>query len=119
MLEDKERKCLWIGTEGELICLRYGRAESIPLFQDNSVKSLAFDVDRNLLIGTDNGLYIYNPATGNITICSTIHVIVTRYQIISFGVSFLTKILTSGWVQIMAYPLPAILILIYSYLYGN
>lgn len=64
MLEDEERKCLWIGTEGELICLRYGGAESIPLFQDNSVKSLVFDVDKNLLIGTDNGLYIYNPTTG-------------------------------------------------------
>lgn len=65
MLEDKERKCLWIGTEGELICykLRYGQTESISLFQDNSVKSLVFDADKNLLIGTDNGLYIYNPAT--------------------------------------------------------
>ena len=119
MLEDEERKCLWIGTEGELICLHYGRAESIPLFQDNSVKSLVFDVDKNLLIGTDNGLYIYNPTTGKHS-----HLFHDSRNSHSLSNNIVWSIFSDKdaniWlVRTMAYPLPAILILIYSYPYGN
>lgn len=62
LLEDTTRHCIWIGTEGNLF--KYspsgGKVERIEIFHDNSIKSLALDGDGNLLLGTDNGLYIYN-----------------------------------------------------------
>lgn len=61
LLEDTVRQCIWIGTEGSLF--KYtpadGNVEQIETIHANSVKSLALDGDRRLLIGTDNGLYIY------------------------------------------------------------
>lgn len=64
LLEDTARHCIWIGTEGNLF--KYspssGKTERIGIFHDNSVKSLALDGDGNLLLGTDNGLYVYNEA---------------------------------------------------------
>lgn len=63
LLEDTIRNCIWIGTEGFLF--NYDPAgkliERIPVFDDNSVKSLSLDINGNLFIGTDNGLYIYQP----------------------------------------------------------
>lgn len=62
LLEDPVRHCIWIGTEGYLF--RYfpetRSIEHIAAFDGNSIKSLALDQNRNLLLGTDNGLYIYN-----------------------------------------------------------
>lgn len=62
LLEDKESGSLWIGTEGELMRydLRDGHTEKFESFRHNSIKSLAFDSEKNLLLGTDNGLYIFN-----------------------------------------------------------
>ena len=61
LLEDTARGCIWIGTEGCLF--RYtpadGRTQRIDAFHDNSVKSLALDGSGQLLVGTDNGLYVY------------------------------------------------------------
>ncbi len=61
LLEDMARKCIWIGTEGYLF--KYtpadGRVQRIDAFHDNSVKSLALDGYGRLLVGTDNGLYVY------------------------------------------------------------
>lgn len=61
LLEDKERDCIWIGTEGYLF--QYfptnKSVRKIDRFNGNSVKSLALDSEKNLLIGTDNGLYTY------------------------------------------------------------
>ena len=50
---------------------------------------------------------------------STTPEICNHSPIISSGLSLPTGNITSGWVRTMAYPLPAILILIYSYPYGN
>lgn len=62
LLEDTARGCIWIGTEGCLF--RYtpadGRTQRIDAFHDNSVKSLALDGNGQLLVGTDNGLYVYH-----------------------------------------------------------
>lgn len=62
LLEDAENRCIWIGTEGYLF--RYfpetKKIEHIPAFDGNSIKSLAIDQNKNLLLGTDNGLYVYN-----------------------------------------------------------
>jgi len=62
LLEDTVRHCIWIGTEGNL--LKYSIVDEsirqIEMFHDNSVKSLALDGDFRLLVGTDNGLYVYN-----------------------------------------------------------
>ena len=61
LMEDKSRKCIWIGTGGRLY--RYGtttnRMDYIAALEHNSVKSFTIDKEGNLLIGTDNGLYIY------------------------------------------------------------
>ncbi len=61
LLEDTVRRCIWIGTEGNL--LKYTPADERILlvdgFHDNSIKSLAIDRNGHLLAGTDNGLYVY------------------------------------------------------------
>lgn len=61
LLEDPTRACIWIGTEGSL--LRYnpnnGHTEELEAFKNNSIKSLALDGSGQLLVGTDNGLYVY------------------------------------------------------------
>ena len=61
LLKDTARSCIWIGTEGCLF--KYtpadGRTQRIDAFHDNSVKSLALDGNGQLLVGTDNGLYVY------------------------------------------------------------
>ena len=68
LLEDTLRQCIWIGMEGALI--KYfpatNRTESLNFFRNNSVKSLALDRNKNLLAGTDNGLYIYHEQDGSV-----------------------------------------------------
>jgi signal transduction histidine kinase/ligand-binding sensor domain-containing protein/AraC-like DNA-binding protein len=68
LLEDTLRKCIWIGTEGMLY--KYipaqNRVESFALFRNNSVKSLAINPNENLLVGTDNGLYMYNESNNSV-----------------------------------------------------
>jgi signal transduction histidine kinase/ligand-binding sensor domain-containing protein/DNA-binding response OmpR family regulator len=63
LLWDKTNECVWIGTEGLLF--RYGivnkRLEQQPFLSGNSFKTLAIDNKGNLLIGTDVGLYVYDP----------------------------------------------------------
>lgn len=62
LLEDKSTNTIWIGTEGALYSYnaRSKEIKEISQFQNNSIKSLALDADKNLLLGTDNGMYIYN-----------------------------------------------------------
>lgn len=61
LLEDTTRNCIWIGTEGCLFkyCPADGHIQRIDAFHDNSVKSMVLNGDGQLLVGTDNGLYIY------------------------------------------------------------
>lgn len=62
LLEDTERGCIWIGTEGNLYSYypQAGEVKQIKTFHDNSIKTLALDQSKNLIVGTDNGVYIYN-----------------------------------------------------------
>jgi signal transduction histidine kinase/ligand-binding sensor domain-containing protein/CheY-like chemotaxis protein/AraC-like DNA-binding protein len=62
LLEDRPSGCIWIGTEGNLYrySLKSGKVERISGFNDNSVKALALDSNHKLLVGTDNGLFVYN-----------------------------------------------------------
>ncbi|MGL4852557.1 MAG: hybrid sensor histidine kinase/response regulator transcription factor [Phocaeicola sp.] len=62
LVEDVERGCIWIGTEGSLLryTLQNKKVEQIEAVQANSIKSLALDGNGTLLIGTDNGLYTYH-----------------------------------------------------------
>lgn len=62
LLEDSTRHCIWIGMEGNLFQYdrKSGRVETIKELQNNSVKSLALDSYQCLLVGTDNGLYVYH-----------------------------------------------------------
>lgn len=62
ILEDKEKNCIWIGTEGNLYCYDINKKQTklVPYFSNNSIKSLNYDSEKNLLIGTDYGLYIYS-----------------------------------------------------------
>ncbi|MDR1416154.1 MAG: response regulator [Prevotellaceae bacterium] len=74
LLADTLRECIWIGTEGMLY--RYTphqeRIEPFRHFRNNSVKSLAIDrrIDAQgtapLLVGTDNGLYVYNETDNSV-----------------------------------------------------
>ena len=63
LCEDAARRCVWVGTEGYLCCYHPDTktTEHIARFDGNSIKSLAVDKDKNLLLGTDNGLFVYNP----------------------------------------------------------
>jgi ligand-binding sensor domain-containing protein len=62
LLEDPIRKCIWVGTEGYLFkyILATRSIERVSAFDGNSIKSMVLDHDNNLLLGTDNGLYVYN-----------------------------------------------------------
>lgn len=62
LVEDKKRQQIWIGTEGKLFAfgLLTRQVISYHNFPENSVKTFVLDNDNRLLIGTDNGLYIYN-----------------------------------------------------------
>jgi len=66
LLWDNNRSCLWIGTEGYLFQY-FSKTEKLQrkevLFK-NSFKSLSLDRKGNVLIGTDDGLYIYEPFQG-------------------------------------------------------
>ncbi len=65
LLEDPARQCIWIGTEGYLFHYfpQTKSIEHIAAFDGNSIKSMALDQSKNLLLGTDNGLYMYNKET--------------------------------------------------------
>lgn len=69
LLEDTNTHDIWIGTEGALY--KYSpdtyKIEEISFFHDNSIKSLAIDGDNNLVLATDNGLYIYNDTDNSIS----------------------------------------------------
>ncbi len=62
LLIDSLGECLWIGLEGGLLRYKLGDKsfETIDNLTHQSVKSLAFDGHHNLLIGTDNGLFVYD-----------------------------------------------------------
>ncbi len=60
---NNDKQQLYIGTEGELFIKTSN--EPITHFNTlsgNSIKSLATDINNNLLVGTDNGLYIISTA---------------------------------------------------------
>ncbi|MGM9791310.1 MAG: two-component regulator propeller domain-containing protein [Candidatus Cryptobacteroides sp.] len=65
LLWDKNRNCLWVGTEGYLFeyDIKENTARKTELLTGNSFKSLALDSDGNLLIGTDAGLFVYDFAS--------------------------------------------------------
>jgi signal transduction histidine kinase/ligand-binding sensor domain-containing protein/DNA-binding response OmpR family regulator len=65
LFEDTVRNMIWVGTEGGIYYynLHLNTAVKLPILQDHSVKSLMTDNRNNLLIGTDAGFYIYDPAT--------------------------------------------------------
>lgn len=61
LLWDKQRNCLWVGAEGYLFQYIPDTKEihTIPSFPVNSFKTLTLDGKQDLVIGTDNGLYVY------------------------------------------------------------
>ena len=62
LLWDKERDCLWVGTEGHLYCFDITTRiiTPLPFLVGNSFKSLSFDAEDHLLIGTDAGLFVFD-----------------------------------------------------------
>lgn len=62
LLWDEEQACLWIGTEGHLFHynIQNHHITQPKVLPSNSFKTLAFDNKKNLVTGTDNGLYIYD-----------------------------------------------------------
>ncbi len=65
LVEDESRQCIWIGTEGELLHFdpSTSAVSKVDLLHGNSVKSLALTHDGDLMVGTDNGLFVYNGQT--------------------------------------------------------
>lgn len=63
LLHDSVRGCIWIGSGGALF--RYDLVsqspERISAMDGSTIKSMTLDLNQNLLLGTDNGLYVYNP----------------------------------------------------------
>ncbi|MGE4567782.1 MAG: two-component regulator propeller domain-containing protein [Bacteroidales bacterium] len=57
---DPHRNCIWIGEANRLtrFNLSDGTFRSYPGFP--VVKSIALDADRNLILGTDNGLFVFD-----------------------------------------------------------
>lgn len=57
---DEQLQTLWVGTEGDLYRYLPGerRAARYPWLRGNSCKALRMDGGENLLVGTDNGLYV-------------------------------------------------------------
>lgn len=62
---DGDTGCLLLGMEGGLT--RYfpatGAVEPVPLMRGSNVKAIAFTRRGRYVLGTDNGLYLYTPAT--------------------------------------------------------
>lgn len=59
LLWDDKKNCLWVGTEGALFQYYTNNEQVKVVLLKNSFKSLSFDGNKNVLIGTDDGLYIY------------------------------------------------------------
>lgn len=59
---DKEENCIWVGTETNFFC--YSKKDesmvAFPLPIATPIESLKLDKQHNILIGTINGLYVYN-----------------------------------------------------------
>lgn len=62
LLWDKDRDCIWVGTEGYLYKyeIRSRKVYRQDFLTGNSFKSLCMDPEDNLLIGTDAGLFVYD-----------------------------------------------------------
>lgn len=62
LLEDRLRHCIWIGTEGDLYRydLSTGQVSCIRMYHGNSVKTLTLDSRNRLLVGTDDGLHVFD-----------------------------------------------------------
>lgn len=62
LLWDKERDCIWVGTEGYLYKYDIQTQEVYrqSFLTGNSFKSLSLDSEDDLLIGTDAGLFVYD-----------------------------------------------------------
>ena len=62
LLWDKEKNCIWVGTETNLFChsKTTDYMDAFPLPVATPIESLESDGRSNLLLGTINGLYIYN-----------------------------------------------------------
>ena len=95
LLWDEGRNCLWVGTEGALF--QYipdtRQINKIPSFPANSFKTLTLDGKKDLVVGTDNGLYIYGVESHKLETNN-------RCVIILFGVLLQIKPRMCGWGQI-------------------
>ena len=69
LLWDKDRDCIWVGTEGYLYNFNIStrKITQLPILAGNSFKSLSLDTENQLLIGTDAGLFVFNPLNDTFT----------------------------------------------------
>lgn len=69
LLWDKDRDCIWVGTEGYLYNFNIStrKITQRPALAGNSFKSLSLDTENHLLIGTDAGLFVFNPSNDTFT----------------------------------------------------
>ncbi len=62
LLVDRARGCVWAGLEGGLLNIDPGTGSitSIPQFGESTVKTMCHDGSGNIIIGTDNGLFVFD-----------------------------------------------------------
>ena len=62
LADDPGRGCLWVGTEGALYKYSYddGVSQAVGQFNGQYIKSLAIAANGDLVVGTDNGLFVYS-----------------------------------------------------------
>lgn len=68
---DPLRGCLWLGIEGALLAVdrRDSSVTAVAELNGNSVKSLAFTSSGKVVVGTDDGLFVYDDTPqGHITV---------------------------------------------------
>ncbi len=68
MMYDKNSDNILIGTEGSLLkmSVKSHKISSINKLNNNSIKAILVTQDNHWWLGSDNGLYIYNPADNSI-----------------------------------------------------
>lgn len=67
VLYDKDNDCLWVGTEGFLFKCSLSSPDLYmeKCLEGNIFRTMVIDEDGSLLVGTDNGLIVYDPNKGS------------------------------------------------------
>ena len=63
---DKKNNCLWIGTERGLLCRNMKSGNTVMALSGTTINNLLLLGSGRLMLATESGLQIYNPADGSV-----------------------------------------------------